>query len=48
MRITVLGHTISFNIEAARLLGVYLDTGLQFRAYKNITLKIAKRAEDRV
>lgn len=47
-RITVCGHVMRFNTEATRWLRVYFDIGLQFRAYKNLTLEKARRAEDRV
>lgn len=47
-QITVRGHTIGFNVEATRCLGVYLDSGLQFWAHKSIFLEMSKRTEDRV
>lgn len=37
-----------FNVEDTRWLGVYLETGLQFRAHNNISLKKAKRAVDNI
>lgn len=37
-----------FNTEATSWLGVYLDTGLQFRAHKNLRLEKARRAGYRV
>lgn len=40
-RITVRGYTLGFNTEATRCLGVYLNTGLHFRAYKNLSLEKA-------
>lgn len=42
------GHTLDFNTEATRWLGVYLDTELQFRSYKGLLLEKARKAEDRV
>lgn len=29
---------MNFNTDGTRRLGVYLDTGLQFKTYKNLTL----------
>lgn len=45
-RITVTGYTMGFNVDAPKLLGRYLETGLQFRANKYISLEKAKCAED--
>lgn len=45
---TVRKHTMKFNIEATKWLGMYLEIGLQFRKQKNISLEIVKCAEDRV
>lgn len=39
---------MKFNIETTNWLVVYLNTGLQFRAQKNLTLKKDKKAEDRL
>lgn len=36
------------NVEATRWLVIYLDTGLQFRTHKNISLGKGKFADDRV
>lgn len=47
-RFIVRGHTMRFNMEATRCLRFYIDTGLQFRASKNLTLEKARRAEDKV
>lgn len=47
-RIAVREHTTGFNVEARRLLGVYLDTGLQFLANKNVSLEKVKRVKERV
>lgn len=41
-------HTLGFNIEETRWLGVYLDTGLQFQAHKRLSLEKERKAEDRV
>lgn len=48
VQITVRGNTMKFNVEATRYQGMYLDTGLQFWAHKNISLEKAKQVEDRV
>lgn len=45
---TVRRHTMIFNVEATRWLGMYPDTGLQFREHRNIFLEKAKHAKDRV
>lgn len=42
------GCTMSFNTEATRWLGVYLDTELQFRVHKNRCLKKERKAENEV
>lgn len=47
-RFTVRVHTMRFNTEATRSLGVYLYSGLQFTTHKNLMLEKAKKAEDRV
>lgn len=47
-QITVREHTMRFNIEATRWLRMYPDSSLQFWAQKNISLKKARHAEDRV
>lgn len=47
-RITVRGHIMRFNIETTRWLGMYLDTGLQLRAHKNVSLERSRRAGGRV
>lgn len=48
VRITLLRHTKEFYMEVTRLLGVYLNTKPQFEAHKNLTVKKAKKARDRV
>lgn len=48
VRITVRGHRMRFNFEATRWLGIYQETVLQFRVYKNISFEKAKHAEERV
>lgn len=48
VKITVRTNTMSFNNEVTKWLGVYLDSGLQFRAHKSLTLKKATYAEDKV
>lgn len=48
VRIPVRGYILGLNSEPTRWLGVYLDTDLQFRAYKNISQEKIRRAEDRV
>lgn len=47
-QILVRGHTMRFNVEATRWLGMYLYREIQFRVYKNITLEKTKHAEERV
>lgn len=47
-RITVRRRTMSLNNEATSWLVTYLNSVLQLRAHKNLTLEKAKRAEDRV
>lgn len=42
-RFTVHRHTMSFNTEDTRWLRVYLNSGLQFRVHKNLTLEKARR-----
>lgn len=39
---------MEFNTEATRWLGVYLDTGLRFKAHKLLTLENARSTEDRI
>lgn len=46
--ITACGHITGFNSKAIRSLKVYLVSGLQFRAHKNLTLEKERRARDRV
>jgi len=46
--ITVGGHRISFNQEATRWLGVWLDSGLTFKAHFQKRIQKAKMAEARV
>lgn len=38
-RITVRGYMLGFNTKMTHWLRVYLDTGLQFRAHKNLSLE---------
>lgn len=40
-RITVREHTMDFNTDTMRWLGVYLDMRFQFRTHKNLTLERA-------
>lgn len=47
-KVMVCGDTMSFNTKVTRLLGVYLDTGPQFRSHKNLALEKAKTVEDKV
>lgn len=47
-RISVHRHTMRFNGEAHRWLEVYVDTGLQSRAQRNLTLENPRKAENRV
>lgn len=47
-RIIVRGHTLAFNTEAIKWLKVYLDTGLQFHAHRNLMFEKAQKAEDKV
>lgn len=47
-QITVRGYTTGFNVEATRWLGMYMDTDLQFRVHRNISLQKAKHTENRV
>lgn len=37
-----------FNVKGTKLLSMYLHISLQFGAYKNISLKKASHAEERV
>lgn len=46
-KITVRRHMMTSNSEDTRWLRANLDSGLQFRAHKNLTLRKARRAEDR-
>lgn len=39
-------HTLGFNTEATRWVGVYLDTDLQFRVHKCLSLVKARKAND--
>lgn len=48
VRFTVRGYIIGFNTKGTRWLGVYLDTGLQYRVYNNHILKKDWKAEDTV
>lgn len=47
-RITIGGYTMSFNSETTRWLGIYLDTGLQFRLNRNLTPEKARCAVNRI
>lgn len=47
-RIIMRGHIRVFLIQTTRWGGVYFDTGLQFKGHKNLSLKKAMRAKDRV
>lgn len=46
-RITVRGHSLGFNKEATRWLGVYLNTVLQSTAHKILSLENARKTEER-
>lgn len=41
-RVTVRSHTLRFNTEATCWLRVYLNTGLQLKANKNLSLEKAR------
>lgn len=41
-------HNMRFYVKATRWLRMFLNTGIQFRVHKNISLEWAKRREDRV
>lgn len=45
-KITVREHIMSFNTEANRWLEVYLDLGIKFTAYTNLTLEKVRKVED--
>ena len=46
--INLRNHEISFNKDATRWLGIWLDSALNFREHKNVYLHKAKRAEARL
>lgn len=46
-RVTVKRQTMDINTKTTRLLGVYLNTMLQFQTHRILTLKKARRVESR-
>lgn len=40
-------HTLGFNKEAIKWLGVYFNTDVQFRAHKNMSFEKARKVVDR-
>lgn len=45
-RLTVRGNTMSFNVDVTTRVIIYLVTGLQFQANKNIILEKVKLVGD--
>ena len=48
MEMVIKSHTIKFNKEATRWLGIWLDSALKFRAHKDVYLQKARKAEARL